>query len=316
MSLAYRARGYSSIPTVHERRLTIAEVVARTTQYLASKGSESPRLDAELLVGHALGLTRLQLYLDRDRPLTDEELARARELVRRRAAHEPVAYIVGKKEFYGRDFLVTPAVLIPRPETELLVEHVAEQLLARFPEEPVRVLDFGVGSGAIAVTLALLRENLTVVATEISEQAVEVARTNAQRHGVADRVEIRHQADFGGIEGDFHAVVSNPPYIGENEAETLPPDVVQYEPHTALFAGPDGMRWIEWLLAESRRYVRPDGGFLALEIGAGMTARVRDAAARHGWLVEAVVPDFAGIDRVVRCVPAQEPDAAQPSGGH
>lgn len=287
-------------------RLTIAEIVARTTEYLLSKGIETARLDAELLIGHALGLTRLQLYLDRDRPLSEDELARARDLVRRRAAHEPVAYITGKKEFYGRDFEVTPAVLIPRPETELLVEHVAEQLQERFPVEKVRVLEFGVGSGAIAVTLALLREDLTIVATEISPEAASVARRNAERHGVADRVDIRVQPDFSGIEGPFHALVSNPPYVAESEAASLPPDVVRYEPSTALFAGADGMQWIEWLLTEGRLFVRTDGGFLAMEIGFGMAERVKEAACRCGWNVEAVLPDYAGIERIVRCVPLAE----------
>ncbi|MCX7625802.1 MAG: peptide chain release factor N(5)-glutamine methyltransferase [Candidatus Sumerlaeaceae bacterium] len=284
-------------------RLTVAEVVARTTQYLMSKGIETARLDAELLIGHALGMSRLELYLDRDRPLNEEELVRARELVRRRAAHEPVAYITGKKEFYGRDFEVTPAVLIPRPETELLVEHVAEQLLERFPEESVRVLEFGVGSGAIAVTLALLREDLTVVATEISSEAASVARRNAERYNVAGRVDIRVQPDFSGIEGTFHALVSNPPYIAESEATSLPPDVCRYEPPLALYAGVDGMRWIEWLLAEGRHFVCHEGGFLAMEIGFGMTARVREAARQCGWEIEAVQPDYAGIDRIIRCVP-------------
>lgn len=286
------------------QRLTIAEIVARTTEYLLSKGIETARLDAELLIGHALGLSRLQLYLDRDRPLSEDELARARELVRRRAAHEPVAYITGKKEFYGRDFEVTPAVLIPRPETELLVEHVVEQLQERFPEEKVRMLEFGVGSGAIAVTLALLREDLTVVATEISCEAASVARRNAERHGVAERVDIRVQPDFSGVEGTFHALVSNPPYVAESEADSLPPDVVHYEPSTALFGGADGMQWIEWLLTEGRRFVRAEGGFLAMEIGFGMAERVKAAACQRGWNVEAVLPDYAGIERIVRCVPA------------
>ncbi len=273
----------------------------RAAQFLAAKGSQSPRLDAELLVGHALGMTRLQLYLDRDRPLNDDELARARELVRRRAAHEPVAYITGKKEFFGYEFIVTPAVLVPRPETELLVEHAVAELDRRFGEqETLRVLEFGTGSGAIAVTLALLQPNLRIVATEISAEAAEVARENASRHNVADRVDIRVQSDFSGIEGPFHAVVSNPPYVAEKDAATLPPDVLNYEPHAALFAGPDGMKWITWLFAVTPPLLHP-GGFLAMEIGQGMAEQVGAAARAHGWTVEAVLRDYADIERIVRC---------------
>ncbi|MGB9690785.1 MAG: peptide chain release factor N(5)-glutamine methyltransferase [Candidatus Sumerlaeaceae bacterium] len=282
------------------QKLTIGEVVKRAAEFLAAKGSATPRLDAELLVGHALGMTRLQLYLDRERPLSQEEVALARALVRRRAAHEPVAYIIGKKEFFGRDFVVTPAVLVPRPETELLVEHVAEELQRRYAQEPLRVLEFGTGSGVIAITLALLCPQLQVIATEVSAEAAEVARTNAQRHRVAERVEVRVQSDFAGLDGPFHAVVSNPPYIAETEAETLPPDVVRHEPHLALFGGPDGMTWIRWLFSNTQPLLYAHG-FLALEIGAGMTEKVVAAAQEHGWRVEAVVRDYADHERVVRC---------------
>jgi len=282
--------------------LTIAEVIGRTAEYLRERGVTTSRLDAELLIAHALGVTRLDIYLDRERPLTEAELARARELVRRRAAREPVAYITGKKEFFGREFLVTPAVLIPRPETELLVEHVLEELDRRFAGElPLRVLEFGAGSGAISVTLAAECPRLTAVATEVSPSAAEVARQNAQRFRVAERVEVRLQGDFAGIKGPFHAIVSNPPYIAESEGDELPPDVVRYEPHEALFAGPDGMKWIRWLLANSAPLL-VSGGFIAFEIGAGMAQRVRRAAEECGWRVEAILRDYAEIERIVRCV--------------
>jgi len=289
---------------VMAERLTIDDVVKRSAHYLAQKGCDTPRLDAELLVGHALGMTRLQLYLDRERPLDEEELARARELLRRRAHREPVAYIIGRKEFYGREFAVTPAVLIPRPETELLVEDVLRELRGRFGEAgPIDVLEFGAGSGAIGVTLAAEYAGVRVVATEASEEAAAVARANAQRQGVADRVEVRTQSDFAGIAGPFHALVSNPPYVAETDAATLPPEVVQFEPHEALFAGPDGMRWITWLLDAGRELLRRDGGFLAMEIGAGMGTQVSACATQRGWRVEAVLPDYAGLDRIVRAVP-------------
>ncbi len=290
----------NSSTMVAKERLTIDEVVKRAAQYLADKGSPTARLDAELLLGHVLGMTRLQLYLDRERPLHEEELSRMRELVRRRAQHEPVAYIVGHKEFFGRDFRVTPAVLIPRPETELLVETVLHELASRFPAAATwRVLEFGAGSGAIAVTLAAENERVHVVATELSPAAAEIARENAERHGVASRVEIRVQSDFAGLADPFHALVSNPPYVAEADSASLPPDVRDFEPDEALFGGPDGMRWIEWLLRNSRELLEPRGGFLALEIGAGMSERVHEAGQGQGWQVAKIVPDYAGIERVV-----------------
>jgi release factor glutamine methyltransferase len=232
--------------------------------------------------------------------MSDEERGRARDLVRRRASHEPVAYILGRREFRSREFEVAPAVLIPRPETELLVERAAMELAARFPDAAgeYRVLELGAGSGAIAVSLAAELPGCHVLATELSGAAAEVARRNAQRHGVAERVEIRVQGDFGGIGGKFHAVVSNPPYIAETDAGTLSPDVARYEPHEALFAGPDGMACIEFLIRESPRLLFP-GGFLLMEIGFGMTAGVSGCAEKHGLRVEAVGKDFAGIERMV-----------------
>lgn len=280
--------------------LTIGEVVMRAAEYLARHGVETARLDAELLIGHALGLTRLQVYLERDRPMTEAERERARELVRRRAAREPVAYILGKREFRSREFEVTPAVLIPRPETELLVEHALTELERHFGRgQPLRVLEFGVGCGAIAVSLAAEMPEVEVVATEASPAAAEVARRNAERHGVADRVEVRVQPDFEGIAGPFHALVSNPPYVAESEAATLPPDVVRYEPHQALFGGPDGMRWIEWLMDEGpKRLVA--GGFMLFEIGSTQGELVRRAAAVRGLTLEAILPDYAGLPRLAR----------------
>lgn len=297
---------------VNERALTIAGVIAKSAAYLAERGSTSPRLDAELLLAHALGTTRLGLYLDSHRPLNAEELARMRELLKRRGRHEPVAYILGRKEFYGRDFVVTPAVLVPRPETECLVEHVLGQLQQRFgPEAPLDVLEFGTGSGAVAITLALNRRSLRVISTEISPAAAAIARQNAASHGVQDRVSILVQGDFEGVTGPFHAVVANPPYVAECEAECLPPDVRDYEPAEALFGGPDGLRWITWLLEHSAALLAPEG-FLAMEIGAGMAERVRREAERRDWAVEAIVPDYHGLERVVRCAP-RRPGSARAS---
>ena len=286
-------------------RMKISEVLDRTTDYFAQKGIPSPRLDAQVIIGHALHKSRLQLYLDFEYPLDEAELARARELVRRRAAREPVAYIVGKKEFAGRDFRVMPGVLIPRPDTEVLVEEVRRELYgdeaaATATEEParLRLLEFGIGSGAIAVTLAAEVPNLFVTATEINPAAAATAAENASAHGVADRVEIREQPDFEGIVGPFDAVVSNPPYIDRSEQDSLEPEVALHEPQEALFAADGGLQWYRFLTAESRRLLKP-GGLLAVEIGYRQRAAVEQIFREAGFVDTRSVKDYAENDRVV-----------------
>jgi release factor glutamine methyltransferase len=282
--------------------ITVGEIIDRTTQFFQQKGIESPRLDAQLLIAHALGKSRLELYLQFDYPLDETELARARELVRRRAAREPVAYILGKKEFAGREFKVAPGVLIPRPDTEVLVDEVQRELTALAAAggetSAVRLLEFGIGSGAIAVTLAAENPALQLIATEISPAAAAIARENSEAHEVADRVEIRLQADFSGIEGPFHGVISNPPYIAPAEKQSLAPEVRDHEPPEALFAEDDGLHWYRFLAAEARRLLAP-GGFLAVEIGYQQRERVETIFRGAGFSHVRSVKDFGGNDRVV-----------------
>jgi release factor glutamine methyltransferase len=279
-------------------KLTIRDAVAKGATYLKEKGMETPRLDAELLVGEALGLDRLQLYLRMDQPLNEDERLRARELLRRRAAHEPVAYILGRREFRSRDFEVKPGVLIPRPETELLVEHSETNLARRFPDcgGAWRVLEFGVGCGAIGISLAADLPGVHVVGTDISEPAVAMARSNAVRHGVADRIEFRVQPDFAGIEGGFHCLVANPPYIARKDAPAMTRDVIGYEPEVALFAEDDGQYWINYLLATAPPLL-VEGGFFACEFGYAMEDRVADAARALGWSDVEIHRDYVGIER-------------------
>lgn len=281
--------------------LTIQAILARTTEFFQSKGIRSARLDAELLIGEALGMERLKLYLNFDKPLSEQELASARELVRRRAAREPVAYILNRREFLSRSFEVGPGVLIPRPETELLVEHAVEELRRRWPEPggEYHILEFGAGSGAIAVSLAAELSVARVTATEISADAAAFARRNADAHGVGARVEVRLQPDFAGIEGPFHALISNPPYVDPATRGSLEEDVVKYEPPGALFADEGGLRWYRFLCAECGRLLAP-GGFLLVEIGLGQLPDIRKLAEVHGLSVEYVGRDYAGIERVVR----------------
>lgn len=283
-----------------EPTLTIREAIAKAADFFRSKGIDTARLDAELMVGKATGMDRLKLYLNMDRPLDGGERERARELLRRRASREPVAYILGQKEFRSREFLVNPAVLIPRPETELLVDRAEEELERRFPEAKglYRILEFGIGSGAIAVSLAADLSQARIVATEISEDAAKVARENALKHCVHHAVDVRIQADFAGIEGPFHALVSNPPYVDEADKPTLAPEVRDHEPGQALFAEDSGLRHYHFLAREAHRLLH-DNGFLLCEVGAGHAPTVAKIGEQNNLREPQLIRDYAGIERIV-----------------
>lgn len=279
---------------------TAREIVDKTTTFFLAKEIPTARLDAEVLLAEVLGYDRLRLYMNLDRPLDEAELTRARELVRRRANREPVAYILGRKEFAGRDFKVGPGVLVPRPDTEILVEETGKELMIRFADEPgeLRILEFGVGSGAIAVTLAAEHLRARVTATEISETAASIARENAASHGVAERVEILVQSNFTGIAGPFHAIVGNPPYIDPADMPALAPDVVNHEPHEALFAENAGLFWYGFLAEQAQRLLCPNG-LIAVEVGHTQRVAVEQIFQSAGLTQLRSAKDYAGRDRVV-----------------
>jgi release factor glutamine methyltransferase len=292
---------------------TLLEFLQRTADFLTGKGIDGARLDAELLLAEVLGMSRTQLYTNFDQPLGPTEVDRYRELVRRRAAREPVAYITGHREFWSLDFRVDRRVLVPRPETELLVELAVDALKKRAaqqasmePDTALRLADIGTGSGAIAVAAAREMAGLRVVATDRSEAALEIAPDNAERHGVASRVEFRVGDGCDALGADlFDVIVSNPPYILSEEMKTLPPEVKDWEPRWALEAGDDGMSVTGPLVdAAFDRLVA--GGTLLVEVGTQVT-RVRDAFERRGYERVGVRRDLAGIDRVVI---GRKPDAA------
>lgn len=278
---------------------TIGAILSWTGQYFRDKGVATPRLDAEVLLSHILGRDRLYLYLNYDQPLEPAELAAFREAVKQRALRVPVAYITGHKEFMGLDFIVTSDVLVPRPDTEVLVEAALARLAG--VSTPV-VLDLGTGSGAIIVSLLHRLQAATGVGVDISPGALAVARANAQKHGVAARLALKQGDLFAPVAGQaFDAIVANPPYIPDGDIAGLEPEV-RHEPRTALAGGADGLDFYRRIVAGAPGHLK-DGAFLAVEVGCGQAAAVAGLAAVSGLGVEAVIRDYAGIERVVvmRC---------------
>jgi release factor glutamine methyltransferase len=276
----------------------VMELVAKAAPYLARNGSSSPRLDAELLLAEALGLSRMDLYLQFERPLNAAEVDRYRDLCRRRAGGEPVAYIRGRKEFMSLELLVTQAVMIPRPETEILVEAALKSLDARVPagerREP-RVLDVGTGSGAIALAIAAERRDSRVVATDISAAALDVARQNLERLEMQDRVELRQVDLVDGVEGPFDMVLANLPYIDPDWPDAVTLEVAASEPGEALFAGREGLDQLARLLPALPRLA--PGGVAMLEFDPRQRDTLLAVAAPVGRT--SVLKDLAGLDRVL-----------------
>jgi release factor glutamine methyltransferase len=266
------------------------------------KGLDSPRMLAEQLVAHALACDRLRLYTDADRPASDDERARLRDLAARALRHEPVQYLVGEAWFYSLPLLVDRRVLIPRPSTATLVD--AALPLLQGLDYPPRVADVCTGSGAIGVAILKNHPEAQVIATDVSADALEVARANAERHAVADRLDLR----LGNLlepladEPPFDAVLANPPYIPDHEWPDVEPNVADHEPHLALRAGPDGLALIGPLLREAPSLLRP-GGLLAIEIAACNRDAVLALAGDDDRLAEARVLD--DLDRLARVLVAR-----------
>ena len=275
------------------------EILQWTTSDLAERGSSSPRLDAEVLLADVLGMDRMGLYLQHERPLDADERARYRRSIERRRAGEPVAYITGVREFWSLPLGVDARVLVPRPETEILVEHALVALgLAR---EGGRALDVGTGSGAIAI--ALLREcpTLTADATDVSTDAIAVATDNALRHGVRNRLRLLAGSLDEPVAGEppYDLVVANLPYIPSAEVPSLPVTVRDFEPRAALDGGPDGLSLVRRLVARAPALLL-SGASMLLEVGMGQAPAVAALGLAQEALEPArTVPDYAGIDRVV-----------------
>ena len=271
---------------------TIRRVLDWTRGYLAEKGIGNARLETEWLLGAALGVDRVGLYVNFDKPLNPEELAAVRGLVARRARREPLQYILGSQEFFGLDFEVSPAVLIPRHDTEVLVE----EALRRAPAAG-SILDIGVGSGCIAVALAKNLPEARVWGVEQSPGALALARRNAERHGV--RVTLFEGSLFEPFGGQrFDLIVSNPPYIPTADLETLQPEVRDYEPRAALDGGADGLDFYRTIVPAAPEHLNP-GGWLLVELGIGQAEAVLGMFGRAGFGDCFTARDPSGIDRVV-----------------
>lgn len=280
--------------------MTLRLVLEDSARALAQAGIEQPRFEAELLLRHALGLDRAHLYLRLEEGLSPSRLQALEPLVERRLGHEPAAYILGKKEFFGLEFLVDRRALIPRPETELLVEAALAWLGGRPSPEPCLAADVGTGCGAIAIALAHALPHLQVYATDASPAALEVARANLRRHGVEGRVHLLSGDMLEPLPCPAHLILANLPYVPDAEVARLAPEIRCFEPLEALRGGPDGLDPLRRLLAQAPARLRPGGALLA-EFGWGQGPAAL-ALARHHFPTAAidVLPDLAGVDRVLR----------------
>jgi release factor glutamine methyltransferase len=276
--------------------MTVLELLQTTTAYFGKKGVEQPRLSIEHLLADSLGKKRIELYLEFDRSLSALELGPLREKVRRRAEGEPLQHLLGHWDFYGRTFKTDKRALIPRPETELLVETLLKEV-ANCGEPASRLVDVGTGSGVLAITLALERPELEVFALDLSEDALALARENAERLGVLDRVAFHRSDLLEGIEGPFHWIVANLPYIPTSDLNRLQREV-KFDPGLALDGGKDGLTIIKRLI-ESVPGKIASNGMIALEIGQGQSQRVLGFLADHNYRDISIKKDYQGVERLL-----------------
>ncbi|MBN4054999.1 peptide chain release factor N(5)-glutamine methyltransferase [Acidimicrobium ferrooxidans] len=281
---------------------TVLELIRLTENHFSEKGIESSRLDAELLLAHVLGCERIQLYSGFDRPLDEGEISAYRDLVRRRANRAPCAYLIGRRWFYTHELEVTPDVLIPRPETETLVEVALDRLREdRLPEGPG--LDLGTGSGAIAIVLCSHRPELRMVASDCSLAALAVARRNVESSGLSERIQLVGCSGFSGLQGPFAWICSNPPYLCSVEPGTMIPLALQpevhFEPDVALFAGVDGLDVLREIFEQAPDQLLP-GGFLLVECDPQQVATLCRLGEKFGTV--RVVQDLTGRERVVQVI--------------
>jgi len=292
--------GGASAARAGSQPLTVLSVMLQSAEYLAGKGIDTARLDAEYMLAHTMGVGRLEMYLQHERPLEPAELERFRPLLRRRGQREPLQYILGRQAFRELDLEVGPGVLIPRPETEELVEAVLTWSEGR---EGLTALDIGTGSGAIALSLLQEGPFAFCVGTDPSGEALEFATRNRESLGLTSRLELRLGSVLGPVDGErFDVVVSNPPYVAETARAELQPEVVDWEPHAALFAGDDGLDLLREIVPAAAGVLR-EGGLLALEVGDGQAEAVLTLVEAVGLYGDARIhDDLAGKRRIVTAI--------------
>lgn len=282
----------------------VLEIINRTKDYLSQKGFENPKLNAEKLLGYSLNMSRVDLYLNYDRPLSKEELERFKKYLKRRLDQEPLQYILGETEFMSLPFKVNSTVLIPRPETEILVEKVLEKCQEKFNHKPlISILDIGTGSGCIAVSLAKYIENVKITALDISEDALKTAAENACLNSVENKIQF-YRIDFlvsqfsNNPSQKFDVVVSNPPYVSEEDFKKLPKEIKDYEPIVALKDDGDGMTFYHKIAGFASINLNTEG-FVAVEVGLGQAPQVQAIFMKNGFSNVTVFQDLTGIQRVV-----------------
>jgi len=307
--------------------MTVLEAIQKSTEFLAKKGVESPRLQIELLLAHLLKLPRMKLYLNFERVLSPAETDALRELVKRRGQREPLQHITGSTSFCGFEIAVNRHALVPRPETEILAESGWEFLSTlnctpnAFGAQPSTALDFGTGTGCIAIALAAKCPSAKIMATDISADALALAAENAARNNVAERIEFVQGDGFAALQSvgqasclfpsekkkletggtpvlHFDLIISNPPYIPSAEIATLQPEVRDFDPHGALDGGADGLAFYRKLAAEAKPFLKP-GGKIMLEFGDGQADAIRTIFTAEKWIVEAVKEDYSQRERIL-----------------
>jgi release factor glutamine methyltransferase len=285
--------------------MTVLEAINKGTEFLTRKEIESPRLQSELLLAHILKLPRLRLYLQFERQLTTGESDAFRDLLVRRGNHVPLQHLTGSTSFCGLPMIVTPAVLIPRPETEVLAEQAWTFLNAR--EGETRFLDLGTGSACLPIAIAAHAKNSKAVAVDISPEALAIAGQNIEANQLAARIELRNGDFLSALQPAerFDVIVSNPPYIPTAEVELLEPEVRDHDPRLALDGGADGLQFHRAIAQGAAQFLKP-GGRVFVEFADGQGPALRDLFGPHGWVVHGIIPDLSGTDRIMSASPISQ----------
>jgi release factor glutamine methyltransferase len=277
--------------------VTVLETIQKSTDFLAKRGIESPRLQAELLLAHLLKMPRMKLYLNFDRALTTAETDSFREYIKRRGQGEPLQHITGSVSFCGFEIMVNRNALVPRPETELLAEHGWTFLAAS--SSPPAALDLGTGTGCIAIALAAKSPPAKITATDLSPDALVLAKQNAEKNVVADKIVFFQGHGFSALpaEAKFDLIISNPPYIPTADIATLQPEVRDFDPRPALDGGADGLVFYRLFASQAKSFLNP-GGKIMLEFGDGQASAIKKIFADENWIVEAIKDDYSQRERI------------------